>query len=437
MPRIYIDDTQLLHWPGKLTGIPRVMHELTLRFDAQASVDVTHVTWVKEAADFAEYDFASSTPGRHIAYAMAGADGGGDAAPREPVRHVSRLRGSARAAAKRIYQRLRLDRTALGQRLKSRVREVEATRYLYATPQPGDILFITWGEWWEEKFLARLERAIADGVRVVPLIHDVLPFTRAPQFSGHSTDCLEAYCRRVVPYSAMVICVSKATRDDLRSYLDQQGLPVPTFGVFRLGEDFTSPAPRRPESENFVRSGLTGADYMLTVGTIEARKNHTLLYYVHKLAKQRGVKLPPSVVVGRRGWKTEQIYDFITEDPEVREQFVFLHDADDAELSWLYENALFTVIPSMYEGWGMPIAESVAKGVPCACANTTSMVEIAEGFVQHFSPFSTDECLEQMLFLLDEKNRAAAVARLAEYTSHDWDTSAAEVLSMIEGLIHA
>jgi glycosyltransferase involved in cell wall biosynthesis len=255
--------------------------------------------------------------------------------------------------------------------------------------------------------------------------------------SGHSTDSLEAYCRRIVPHAALVICVSKATRDDLRTWLEEQRLPVPTFGVFRLGEDFTAPAPRRPGSDAFIRSGLTGRDYMLTVGTVEARKNHTLLYYVHKLAKQRGIKLPPSVVVGRRGWKTEQIYDFITEDPEVREQFVFLHDTDDAELSWLYENALLTVIPSMYEGWGMPIAESVAKGVPCACANTTSMVEIAEGFVNHFSPFSTDECLEQVLLLLDEKNRAVALARLADYTPHSWDASAAEVLSMIEGLCRA
>lgn len=434
MPRIYIDDTQLVHWQGKLAGIPRVMHELSRRFDAQARVDVTHVTWVKEAGDFAEYDFASTMADGHIAYALPGGDGSDE---EQPVRHVSGPRGSLRATAKKIYLRLRLDRTAVGRRLKSRVREAEAAGYVYPAPQPGDVVFITWGEWWDDNFLARLERAIADGVHVIPVIHDVLPFTRAPHLSGHSTESLEAYCRRVVPYATLVLCVSKATRDDLRTWLDQQRLPTPTFGVFRLGEDFTSPPPRTPESDAFVRSGLTGDDYMLTVGTIEARKNHTLLYYVHKLARQRGIKLPPSVVVGRRGWKTEQVYDFITEDPEVSDQFVFLHDVDDAELSWLYENALFTVIPSMYEGWGMPIAESVAKGVPCACSNTTSMVEIAEGFVQHFSPFSTDECLEQMLLLLDEKNRAAAIARLAEYTPHPWDASAAEVLSMIERVIHA
>lgn len=432
MARIFIDDTQLVHWQGKLAGIPRVMYELSRRFDTQASHDVTHITWVKEARDFAVYDFATTMAEGHIAYALPR----GDAPAEQPTRHVGGSRGSLRATAKKIYLRLRLDRTAVGRRLKARVREVEAAGYVYPEPKAGDAIVITWGEWWDDNFLARLERAIADGVHVVPVIHDVLPFTRAPHLSGHSTDSLEAYCRRIVPHAALVLCVSQSTRDDLRDWLDQQGLPIPTFGVFRLGEDFTSPAPQRPEADAFVRSGLTGGDYMLTVGTVEARKNHALLYYVHKLARQRGLKLPPSVIVGRRGWKTEQVYDFITEDPEVREQFVFLHDAGDAELSWLYENALFTVIPSMYEGWGMPIAESVAKGVPCACANTTSMVEIAEGFVQHFSPFSTDECLEQMLFLLDEKNRAAAVARLAGYTPKRWDTSAADVLSMIEGLMN-
>jgi hypothetical protein len=129
------------------------------------------------------------------------------------------------------------------------------------------------------------------------------------------------------------------------------------------------------------------------VGTIEPRKNHTVLYYAYKLAKTRSIMLPRVVIVGRRGWGSDDIVRILTEDPDVKDDFVLLLNTSDDELSWLYGHCLFTIFPSFYEGWGIPIGESVARGVPCLCSDSSSMVEIAEGHVAHFAPTSTDECL--------------------------------------------
>ena len=170
----------------------------------------------------------------------------------------------------------------------------------------------------------------------------------------------------------------------------------------------------------------------MTVGTIEARKNHTLLYYVYKLAKSRGIDLPVSVIVGRRGWKTEQIYDFMTQDPEVKDKFVFLHDASDENLSWLYSHAKLSVIPSFCEGWGMPIAESVARGTPCICSNKTSMIEVAEGYVEHFDPSSTDECLERIVTMLTPESQKKWRTKCAEYKQTTWDESYTSVRKKIQ-----
>jgi glycosyltransferase involved in cell wall biosynthesis len=121
-------------------------------------------------------------------------------------------------------------------------------------------------------------------------------------------------------------------------------------------------------------------------------------------------------------------------DPEVGGQFVFLHDASDANLSWLYDHCLFTVLPSFHEGWGIPIAESIARGVPNACSNTSSMVEIAEGMVEHFSPYSTDECLAAILKLLDPETRAAAVKKTRQYKQTPWDGTYKQVKAYLETL---
>ncbi len=170
------------------------------------------------------------------------------------------------------------------------------------------------------------------------------------------------------------------------------------------------------------------------MGTIEARKNHTLLYYTYKLAKDRGITLPKLVVVGRPGWKADNIYDIMTSDPDINEQLIILQDICDNELSWLYENCLFSIYPSFYEGWGLPIAESIARKVPCICSNTSSMPEIAGNLVDYFSPLSADECLAAIVRLLDKEQLRKAKERVALYKPTSWDQSFATVNAIIGDL---
>lgn len=98
------------------------------------------------------------------------------------------------------------------------------------------------------------------------------------------------------------------------------------------------------------------------------------------------------VIAGRRGWQTDDLYDLMTTDPETAERFIFLHNADDQELSWLYKNCMFTVYPSHYEGWGLPVAESMHYRTPCIASEASSIPEIAGELVSYFNPSSSEEC---------------------------------------------
>lgn len=439
--RIIVDVTQLAHWSGKITGIPRVMDELAKRFYTEDIHIVRFAVWVKDLQEFCEIDpyqtivQRSGLVYRRTGDAVSGATAEAEAPRRSSAVTVSPsgIRMVKRAVKKGLRVTSRFSpRIAAG--IESRARRLQQQQYKRIDFRKGDILFIPWGEWWDPSFTSRLVRAHEDqGVRLVQIIHDVAT-TVWPQFYEKVDVDPTVYNARIVPIADLVLCVSQNTKRELAGWLHTQKLHVPRMEVFRLGDVLEVAAPERPAEAAFVRSGLSGHDYIMCVGTIEAKKNHAMFYYVYKLAAARGIRLPKLVVVGRRGYGTENAYTLMSNDPQVGSQFVFLHDASDANLSWLYDHCLFTVLPSFHEGWGIPIAESIARGVPCACSNTSSMTEIAEGFVEHFSPYSVDECLAAIQKLLDPALRKKAAAHTGQYVCTTWDQTYKQVKAFLESV---
>jgi glycosyltransferase involved in cell wall biosynthesis len=428
--RIIVDVTQLVHWSGKLTGIPRVMHELAVRFAQEKGAHIVFASWVKDLGEMCEVDFEATMAhrGEGIAYRKQGAGrtpapASAAAAPRKiTLKRIAKygIRKTARISPR------------LSAKLEQRAKLLALSGYQKVDFKRGDQLVIPWGEWWDISFTERLERAHKEeGVRLVQIIHDVAT-TVWPQFYEPVGVSPTGYNARIIPIADLVVCVSENTKRELTGWLREKRLHVPRVEVFRLGDVLDKAKPAKPVDPAFTTSGLKGGDYILCVGTVEAKKNHALFYYVYKWAKAQGIQLPKLVVVGRRGWGTENMYNVMANDPEVGSQFVFLHNSGDEDLTWLYDHCMFTVLPSFHEGWGIPIAESLARGVPCACSNTSSMVEIGEGIVEHFSPYSTDECLAAIVKWLDPKALAEARKRTATYKPTTWEESYRQVKNFLE-----
>lgn len=438
MERIIVDVTQLAHWTGKITGIPRVMDELARRFYTDTSREALFVSWVKDIKEFCEIDFDQTILQRNgVVYRHVG-----DPAP-APAQAAAlpAAPGASQPASRQLLKRavkkgLRITgrvSPAVSQRLEARAKQAHMRQYKKVAFQKGDLFFIPWGEWWDPNFTDRLVQAHDEGADLVQIIHDIAT-TVWPQFYEQVDVNPTTYNARILPIASLVLCVSQNTKRELVDWLKGQKLHVPRVEVFRLGDVLDVAKPEKPVEQAFVGSKLKGNDYIMCVGTIEAKKNHALFYYVYKWARLQGMQLPKLVIVGRRGWGTENIYAMMTGDPDIGSQFVFLHDASDANLSWLYDHCLFTVLPSFHEGWGIPIAESIARGVPNACSDTSSMVEVAEGFVEHFSPYSTDACLQAILKLLDPKVRQKAVEHTKAYHQTPWDDTYKQVKAYLETL---
>ncbi len=415
--RLVFDISYFAHWQGNLTGIPRMINELAIRYEASGSC--TFVCWDNTAGKFYEADFGMVSQYRG-----------------KQIEKIFIRKKSKNILTHILWFFVRVTRRLAVYRIRGmgRVSHLLAKMYFRgfkeANFQNNDIFFIPMGEWASSQYTERLLKFSRDGGRLVQVIHDMLPLV-TPQYSGHSTKIMERYCSLVLPASTLVLAVSQSTKRDINEWLSQNKLPVPHIDVFRHGEDFAFGEASIRSNKQFMESGLKGEDFLLCVGTIEARKNHTLLYYVYKLARKRGYSLPKLVIVGRKGWRTEDILDIIDKDPETSDQILVMKDTSDAELAWLYDNCLFSVYPSFYEGWGMPIAESIAHGSPCISSNTSSMPEIAEDLITYFDPASSDECLAAIRNLLQPGQLKAAKEKIKKFKPTTWD----ETFNKVDGYI--
>jgi hypothetical protein len=412
------------------------MKELAVRFQVD-NPDAIFVSWVKEIREFCAVDLAQTLSGQSngIAYIpVAGTSDGAEAKqPESASTQRAVLKQGAIRIAKGLLRRSSRFVPSLSQRVENKLIYMRLSQLPVVAFKEQDRLFIPWGEWWDPNFIDKLEVLHQAQVRLIQILHDMSPIV-VPQFSnsGNAVETYPTYCRRIFPICSLILSVSENSKNDALKWLEEQKLDVPPIRVFRLGDSIEIAKPTPSTDPAFEQSGLKGRDFILFVGTIELKKNHQLLYYVYKLAKIRGIVLPPLVIVGRRGWMTEATFELMTQDPEVRDSFIFLLNTSDEELSWLYDKCLFTVLPSFYEGWGIPIAESVARGVPCLCSNTSSMNEIAEGYVEHFSPLSTDECLAGMERWLRRETLETARAKAKQYQPFTWDESFKKVQAYVK-----
>ena len=411
MKKIFIDVTQLMQWQGRLTGVPRVQHELISRFAKDK--DSIFVTW--HGYDFCEIK------AEDIFTIRSNNTGEPEAATgylRLRFNHAKHILGRSRRL-KAIYHKMRTSNQTVGVGDFNKI----------VIPSSEDAFFIAEGIWSDENYIQKIVDFSKNGTKIIQISYDMLPIV-TPQYSGHSTDWLSNYARNVYPICSLVLSISQHTKMDIENWLKSQHLAIPKIEVFRLGDDFKLNTPVKTNN-----SKISSAEFVLCVGTIEARKNHTLLYYTYKQAALKGIELPHLVVVGRKGWRAENVFDLISTDPDVKGNITILENASDEELSWLYSNCRFTIYPSFYEGWGLPIAESMYYGVPCIASNTSSMPEVAGSLVSYFDPTSPEMLLKEIVTLQHDTNLKAATLKAKQYKMTSWTDSYDQVKKYIMGVL--
>jgi glycosyltransferase involved in cell wall biosynthesis len=258
--------------------------------------------------------------------------------------------------------------------------------------RPGDVIAVFGAPWATPEYWSYIETtARRKQVRVALLIHDIIPLRRPEWCDLGTATAFETWFNRAICLADLVLAVSAATAQDVSNYARDKSLalraapaPIP------IGTGF---------KKNKTKSGMLSArlptpnSYALMVSTIEARKNHALLFAVWRrlLEDMPATKVPALVFAGRTGWLVSDLMQQLRNANFLDGKIVHIESPTDEELEALYDGCLFTLFPSFYEGFGLPIRESHAFGRPCITSNTTSLPEAGGALTHYIDPGNTAE----------------------------------------------
>lgn len=270
---------------------------------------------------------------------------------------------------------------------------------------------------------------VLPGTRTLLTVHD-LSFVRAPETA---TPVLKAYLDRIVPRSVRradhVLADSQATKNDL---IELYGTPPDKISVLLSGVNpefapVTDPAARK---EACQRYNIPEHPYILSIGTVQPRKNYARL-------AQALAALGPEwqdvhlVIVGGRGWLDSPIYQTVA-DLGLNERIHFVGFARDEDLPAIYSAATGLAYPSLYEGFGFPVLEAMACGIPVVTSKVSSIPEVAGDAALLVDPYDVDDLTDALRRLLaDSQLRGDLVKRGFEQAARFTWAQAAQQLKNI------
>jgi hypothetical protein len=204
------------------------------------------------------------------------------------------------------------------------------------------------------------------------------------------------------------------------------GRPVPNCVTVRLNGQFSrgeiSEAERAAALAQLREQNLDMREFVLFVSTIEPRKNHALALSTWSRMIKTGRRIPLLVCVGAAGWYNEAFHQTIIRDVALAEKVLVLIDVSDQLLRLLYENCMFTIYPSRYEGWGLPVSESIGYGKVPLISRAASLPEVGGDLAVYFdldSEMDFQEKLEQLAndecYRKERERRIAAASNLRSW----------------------
>lgn len=277
-------------------------------------------------------------------------------------------------------------------------------------------------------------RAFPMSCPVISTLYDAIPFVDPEMTNTRLRGLKNWMLKRSAHYADRVIAISRyAVKELVEHYeIPENKITVVPCGV---DEDWLNPVSEDMVNQVLQERGLRQG-FFLNVGTIQPRKNLIRLMAAHDRLPQKWKKERPLVVVGQIGWKCDEIVSLLLSKVEKEEAHWLQGVSLREELKCLYAGAGAFVFPSLYEGFGLPILEAFAVGIPVITSNTTSLPEVSMGIGLEVDPCSIDAITEAMTHVIElpdyEVRVLAGKQRAADLS---WRRCAEETLSVYKSVI--
>lgn len=328
--------------------------------------------------------------------------------------------------SKYLFHRLRFDVYAalgLDYRFKKYGLDAKSWRKLRRPPQaaavnvefqdffdvarPGDRLVVIDSSWLP-KHSEVFRKAKANGMDIHTFVYDLVPIVMPHVTAGSMPSMFYGALVDSFDYTSKYITISESTKADLATFLESKNISIPARALPLAQEGL----PNTPQNADVVHlhddgdrygylaeignlrdeiRNIATVPYVLCVGSIEPRKNGWRIATAWSRLKEiRGINVPRLVFAGGSGWLRGEFDAFLKGTGNMGGWVQVVDRPSDAELAFLYKNCLFTIMASIYEGWGLPVGESLAYGKTAVISNTTSLPEVGGDLVRYCDPLSID-----------------------------------------------
>jgi len=263
----------------------------------------------------------------------------------------------------------------------------------------------------------------------VVTIHD-LAFNKFPEYFEKSVRLRSQYfTRHAVLKAEKIIAISESTKKDIIEHynIDAEKIEVIYHGVepvFKSGID-------KQRTEDVCSKYGINSLFVLFVGVLQPRKNISQLVSAFKQVLKSGHENMQLVIAGGKGWMYDQIFND-AKLSGISEKIVFTDYTSKQDVICLLNAAKVFVLPSLYEGFGLPILEAMACGTPVIASNVSSMQEIVQDAGILIDPYNQQEITQAILDILNNQNLADELTtkglKLAE--SFTWEKTAKKTLDL-------
>ena len=262
-------------------------------------------------------------------------------------------------------------------------------------------------------------------VKAVFFIHDLLPLELPEYFPASEAPRHLRRLQNLARFGAGAIVTTETVRAALATHLARIGSSLPIL---------VAPTPMSPV---FAGPGepdarLAGSAYFVCCSTIEPRKNHLLLLHVwRELVARLGAAAPRLVLVGKRGWQFGPVADLLSRAPAMRSHVLEVRGLTTPGLRRLLDGARALLMPTFGEGYGLPVHEALAAGVPAITSDIPVFAGIDSPLLTRLSPIDGEAWLQAIV-------RAASGSRPltagAGRIPLEWQTYFTDVEAFVDAL---
>lgn len=303
----------------------------------------------------------------------------------------------------------------------------------------GAVLVNLGTSWWLQNYFLYVRHAKKTrGIRYIPFVHDMIPIITPEHCTPELTQDFISWALGVFDHADFFLVNSHSTGRDLQKVANILGHEIDNsyVAVIPLDADFRRKMKSELPVEKLKLLDLEPEGFVLVVSTIESRKGHIHAFDAWaQLVEEYGAdRIPTLVCVGNRGWLNDEVYGRLDSDPSLAQKVLMLSGLSDGELALLYRTCLFTLYPSLYEGWGLPVTESLCYGKVPLISDAASLPEAGGALAVYAEAGSASQIKQQAEKLIFDRayleTLSAKISR--EFSPRTWEDLSEQIIGELE-----